>query len=98
MGVPGFLVTKRIRMEGFVVMDFYNRRKQAEDALAGWLDSGQLKAPVDIVEGFEKMPSALTGMFAGKNRGKADRQGLMRLSRDGCATSKPLSRSPACVA
>ncbi len=70
MGVPGFLVTKRIRMEGFVVMDFYNRRKQAEDALSGWLNSGKLKAPVDIVEGFEKMPSALTGMFAGKNRGK----------------------------
>jgi NADPH-dependent curcumin reductase CurA len=70
MGVPGFLVTKRIRMEGFVVMDFYNRRKQGENALAAWLESGKLKAPVDIVEGFEKMPSALTGMFAGKNRGK----------------------------
>ena len=31
---------------------------------------GKIKAPVDIVEGFEKMPSALAGMFAGKNRGK----------------------------
>jgi NADPH-dependent curcumin reductase CurA len=70
MGVPGFLVTKRIRMEGFVVMDFFNRRKQAEDALGAWLDSGKLKAPVDIVNGFENMPEALTGMFAGKNRGK----------------------------
>jgi len=69
-GVPGFIVTKRIRMEGFVVMDFYNRRAQAEAALAGWLESGRLKAPVDIVEGFEKMPSALAGMFAGQNRGK----------------------------
>ena len=70
MGVPGFLVTKRIRMEGFVVMDFYNRREQAETALAGWVADGRLKAPVDIVEGFEKMPAALAGMFAGKNRGK----------------------------
>jgi NADPH-dependent curcumin reductase CurA len=69
-GVPGFIVTKRIRMEGFVVMDFYNRRAQAEAAIAGWLESGALKAPVDIVEGFEKMPSALAGMFAGRNRGK----------------------------
>jgi len=69
-GVPGFLVTKRIRMEGFVVMDFYNRRAQAEDALGRWLAEGKLKAPVDIVEGFEKMPSALAGMFAGRNRGK----------------------------
>lgn len=69
-GVPGFLVTKRIRMEGFVVMDFYGRKAQAEAALARWLDDGRLKAPVDVVEGFEKMPSALAGMFAGQNRGK----------------------------
>jgi len=70
LGVPGFLVTKRIRMEGFIVMDFYNRRAQAEAALARWVDEGRLKAPVDVVEGFENMPSALAGMFAGKNRGK----------------------------
>jgi len=69
-GVPGFLVTKRIRMEGFVVMDFYSRRVEAEAALGRWLDEGKIKAPVDIVDGFEKMPSALAGMFAGKNRGK----------------------------
>lgn len=69
-GVPGFLVTKRIRMEGFVVMDFYNRKREAEAALARWLNDGKLKAPVDVVEGFEKMPSALAGMFAGNNRGK----------------------------
>ena len=69
-GVPGFLVTKRIRMEGFVVMDFYGRRAQAEAALAELVESGRLKAPVDVVEGFAKMPEALAGLFAGKNRGK----------------------------
>ena len=69
-GVPGFLVTKRIRMEGFVVMDFYQRRAQAEAALTGWVEQGKLKAPVDIVEGFENMPKALEGLFAGKNKGK----------------------------
>jgi len=69
-GVPGFLVTKRIRMEGFVVMDFYQRKTQAEAALSAWLDSGRLKAPVDIVEGFDNMPHALEGLFAGKNKGK----------------------------
>ena len=69
-GVPGFLVTKRIRMEGFVVMDFYGRKTQAEAALERWLEEGKLKAPVDIVEGFENMPAALAGMFAGANKGK----------------------------
>ena len=70
MGVPGFLVTKRIRMEGFVVMDFYQRRAQAETQLARWVEEGKLKAPVDVVEGFENMPKALEGLFAGKNKGK----------------------------
>jgi len=69
-GVPGFLVTKRIRMEGFVVMDFFNHRREAETQLHRWVQSGQLKPIVDIVEGFEKMPETLVGMFAGKNRGK----------------------------
>jgi NADPH-dependent curcumin reductase CurA len=69
-GVPGFLVTKRIRMEGFVVMDFYQRRAQAEAALADLVGQGKLKAPVDVVDGFDKMPVALAGLFAGKNRGK----------------------------
>ncbi len=69
-GVPGFLVTKRIRMEGFVVMDFYNRRHVAEARLAKWVAEGKLKPAVDIVEGFENMPEALAGMFQGKNRGK----------------------------
>ena len=33
-GVPGLLVVKRLRMEGFIVMDFYARRREAEDTLA----------------------------------------------------------------
>jgi NADPH-dependent curcumin reductase CurA len=69
-GVPGFLVTKRIRMEGFVVMDFFNRRREAEMQLHRWVESGELKPIVDIVDGFEKMPETLVGMFAGRNRGK----------------------------
>jgi len=69
-GVPGFLVTKRIRMEGFIVMDFYGRRAHAEAALAAWIVEGKLKAPVDVIAGFDQLPAALAGMFAGRNRGK----------------------------
>jgi hypothetical protein len=57
-------------MEGFVVMDFYNRRHVAEARLAKWVAEGKLKPAVDIVEGFKNMPEALAGMFQGKNRGK----------------------------
>ena len=61
---------RKHRLDGFIVMDFYNRRAQAEAALARWVAEGKLKAPVDVIDGFEKMPAALAGMFAGKNRGK----------------------------
>jgi NADPH-dependent curcumin reductase CurA len=51
-------------------MDFYHRRREAEAALATWVEQGKIKPAIDVVEGFEKMPTALAGMFAGQNRGK----------------------------
>ncbi len=70
MGVPGLLVVKRLRMEGFIVMDYFATRPQAEATLAKWVEEGRLKAQEDIVEGLENAPAALAGMFAGRNRGK----------------------------
>jgi hypothetical protein len=69
-GVPGLLVVKRLRMEGFIVMDFYDRRRQAEDELAGWLADGRLKVREDIIEGLESVPRALIGLLHGENTGK----------------------------
>jgi NADPH-dependent curcumin reductase CurA len=70
MAVPGLVVTKRLRMEGFIVMDFYDRRAEAEARLARWVEQGRIKAIVDVVDGLEKAPEALIGLFEGKNRGK----------------------------
>ena len=39
MAVPGLVVTKRLRLEGFVVMDFFDQRAEAE-AQAGALGRG----------------------------------------------------------
>ena len=69
-GVPGFMVTRRIRMEGFVVMDHFNTRAKAEAQLAAWLEKGAIKAPMHILDGLDKAPGGLVGMFAGENRGK----------------------------
>lgn len=69
-GVPGVLVAKRIRMEGFLVMDFYKQRKAAERTLSDWIRQGQLKPCMDIVEGLENAPQALIDLLRGANRGK----------------------------
>jgi hypothetical protein len=70
MAVPGLVVTKRLRMEGFIVMDFYDRRTEAERRLKRWVDDGRIKAIVDVVDGLDKAPEALIGLFEGRNRGK----------------------------
>jgi NADPH-dependent curcumin reductase CurA len=70
IGVPGLLVVKRLRMEGFIVMDHFATRPRAEVELAGWIDSGQIKVAEDVVDGLEQAPRALAELFAGRNRGK----------------------------
>ena len=68
--LPGLIVVKRLRMEGFIVMDFADRDAEADRALRGWVDDGKIKVVEDIVEGLENAPRALIGLLAGDNRGK----------------------------
>jgi NADPH-dependent curcumin reductase CurA len=70
MAVPGLVVTKRLRLEGFVVMDFFDQRAEAEARLARWVEEGKIKAIVDVVDGLDKAPQALIGLFEGRNKGK----------------------------
>jgi hypothetical protein len=69
-GVPGLIVVKRLIMQGFIVMDFMDRRDQALSDLQAWVGSGQLKVEEDVIDGLENTPSALIGLLAGENRGK----------------------------
>ena len=68
--VPGMVVVKRLRMEGFIVMDFPDQEAKAEADLKRWVAEGKLKVVEDIVEGLENAPAALVGLLAGDNRGK----------------------------
>jgi len=68
--LPGMLVVKRLRMEGFIFMDFVEHIAEAEAKLAGWVSDGSIKVVDDVVEGLETAPAALIGLLAGDNRGK----------------------------
>lgn len=68
--LPGLIVVKRLRMEGFIVMDFAGKDAQALADLHKWVAGGQIKVVEDIVEGLENAPAALIGLLAGDNRGK----------------------------
>jgi NADPH-dependent curcumin reductase CurA len=69
-GIPGLIVTKRLTLRGFVVMDFADQNDKALADLQSWVASGQLKVKEDIVDGFENLPQALIGLLGGDNRGK----------------------------
>lgn len=68
--LPGVVITKRLRMQGFIVLDYAAGQAQAEARLAGWIESGALRSVLDIVDGLEQAPDGLVRLLAGGNVGK----------------------------
>ncbi|MGD9864332.1 MAG: NADP-dependent oxidoreductase [Pseudodonghicola sp.] len=68
--LPGLVVVKRLRMEGFIVTDFADQDAPAQRALQHWVGNGQIKVIEDVIDGLENAPAALIGLLAGQNRGK----------------------------
>ena len=64
------IVTKRLRMEGFIVSDFFRQRAEATEQLASWIADGRLVVREDILEGLESAPRGLIGLLRGENIGK----------------------------
>ncbi len=69
-GVPSVVLFKRLRIDGYVVNDYYDRKAAAREQLAAWVKSGAMQVAVDCLEGLERAPEAYTGLFNGDNRGK----------------------------
>ncbi|KIN70189.1 Zinc-containing alcohol dehydrogenase superfamily [Sulfitobacter noctilucicola] len=76
--LPGVIVVKRLKMEGFIVMDFAHNDAKCVRAMQHWVGTGQIKVTEDIVEGLENAPQALIGLLAGDNKGKR----LVRVAAD----------------
>lgn len=64
------LIYGRIRMEGFVATDFAHLNTQFVSDMAGWLKAGQIKYQETVLDGFERAPEGLIGLFEGRNTGK----------------------------
>lgn len=68
--LPGVVVIKRLRMEGFIVTDHAREDAKALRALQAWVAQGKLKVEEDVYDGLASAPDALIGLLAGDNRGK----------------------------
>ncbi|MGY4489853.1 NADP-dependent oxidoreductase [Pseudomonas sp. TE3610] len=69
--LPRLLLTKRIRMQGFIVFDdFGDRQAEFIAAMLPWVRDGKVRYREDVVEGLENAPEAFIGLLQGRNFGK----------------------------
>ncbi len=68
--IPRMLLSRRARMEGFLVFQFAARHAEALARLTAWVRDGTLRYREDVVEGIERAPQAFIGLLAGANFGK----------------------------
>ena len=66
----GFVVTKRLRLQGFIVSDHTPRFGDFMREVAPWVSEGEIECRETMVEGIEKVPAAFAGLFRGDNTGK----------------------------
>ncbi|KAM3306264.1 2-alkenal reductase (NADP(+)-dependent)-like [Capsicum chacoense] len=64
------LITKRIRMEGFLVFEYYHLYPKYLEIIIPHIKAGKVVYMEDVAEGLESAPSALVGLFSGRNVGK----------------------------
>jgi NADPH-dependent curcumin reductase len=66
----GFVVGKRILIQGFIVSERPERMTEWRTMAAPWVADGSLAYREDVIDGLENAPDALTGILTGRNFGK----------------------------
>jgi NADPH-dependent curcumin reductase CurA len=64
------IIYRRVTLQGFVATDFAHLQAKFVEDMTTWLKSGQLKFQETVLEGFERAPEGLIGLFEGRNSGK----------------------------
>lgn len=64
------IVTKRLRVEGFIIVDHYARFAEFLAEVGPWVRDGRLAYRETVVDGLENVPRAFAGLFRGDNVGK----------------------------
>ena len=64
------VVGKRLRMEGFIVSDRFDRLPDFLRDMSAWLRVGDVRHRETVVRGIESVPQAFIGMLRGDNIGK----------------------------
>ncbi len=70
VALQSMILAKSIRMQGFIVSNYFNRVPDFVEEVGGLLASGKIKYREDVVNGLENAPEAFFGLFQGSNFGK----------------------------
>lgn len=63
-------IQARIKLQGFIVSDFWSRASEFYQGMSALLQQGNLQRQETVHEGLEAMPDAFLALFAGGNTGK----------------------------
>ena len=72
------VLARRLKMQGFLVFDHFDLMEQFLDDMGEWIAAGKITWRQTVVDGLERAPGALIGLFLGENTGKM----LVRLAED----------------
>lgn len=64
------IVGKRLRLQGFIVSDFFGEQADFVAEVSGWIRDGKLRWKETVDEGIEAAPGAFMKLFKGENLGK----------------------------
>ena len=64
------VVTKRLRMQGYIISDHYDRFPEFLVRAQQWVRDGRLHYRETVIDGIENAPSAFLGLLRGENVGK----------------------------
>lgn len=64
------VIARRLRLQGFIMLDYVDRMNEAMDALLPLVMEGKLHWREDVQTGFENIPATFIRLFRGDNQGK----------------------------
>ena len=64
------VVTKRLRLQGFIITDHFERFGEFAREATQWVRDGRLQYRETVVDGIENAPKAFLGLLRGENIGK----------------------------
>jgi NADPH-dependent curcumin reductase CurA len=66
----GRVLMKRLTIQGFIVLDYFPRAREAYADLATWIAEGKLRWKDHVVRGLDVAPEAMNRLFRGDHDGK----------------------------